>query len=607
MSKGRRAADRRREREKSHGLADAPDGLTNPGLAEGTASARAATAIGPAWEADPEQEFAEALTGDAGLSEVAEVTAVRERPTAEPKRGGRVVVRAGPDAGAVVVLSRTPALVGRGAAALVQLTDPKVSRAHLELRYLAEDGLWLVEDQGSRSGTLLNGALLESPAEIQHGDLLHVGESELRFLWHDALPEARADEPEEQTGTRTRPAAAFDEPTQTIRRAPGSEAREGGQRPSSIVVAALVGAALLVLTGAVVGGYFAFFHQRSDQAQIQLQVETLLSDARRLLGELKLEDARSRLETVLALKPGDPDAQSLLRMVDSEGKARAALEEARRLFDEGRHDEARKALMRIPDASGFAHGRDRLRAAIGEAERTASLRLIEGLIDEGKLDEAMALLAQHLERWPKDEAARALELRIEKKRGAQPAEHPAVIAARRAFRDGNLAKARVLVEAESTRGTRSAQRYLADLDTFEAALQKGERHLQVMNPRGARPALERAFGLLGRLGGKGSRVMERRVQKPLSNALYLDAMGKQQRGDECGWAQDILKAYDANGADSKVKAQKRAVDSKAKQGLLRARAAASDNPERGRQIAREHLCFAPALSSTGKALRKMLR
>lgn len=62
--------------------------------------------------------------------------------------------------------------------------DPWLSRFHA--RVTRKLGHFYVEDLGSRNGTYLNGGRLRSRSPLAHGDLLALGELELRFLVEDA-------------------------------------------------------------------------------------------------------------------------------------------------------------------------------------------------------------------------------------------------------------------------------------------------------------------------------------------------------------------------------------------------------------------------------------
>ena len=67
--------------------------------------------------------------------------------------------------------------LGRALDNELPLTDPSVSRHHLELRW--EAGAWLARDLGSRNGSTLNDRRLEGEAALAPGDRLRLGEVEL--------------------------------------------------------------------------------------------------------------------------------------------------------------------------------------------------------------------------------------------------------------------------------------------------------------------------------------------------------------------------------------------------------------------------------------------
>lgn len=85
----------------------------------------------------------------------------------------RVVVLDGPDRGRSLELERGTAIVGKGEAADLVLTDKKTSRAHAELALL--DGGVRLRDLGSTNGTFFRGArvegalVLEPPFEVTIG------------------------------------------------------------------------------------------------------------------------------------------------------------------------------------------------------------------------------------------------------------------------------------------------------------------------------------------------------------------------------------------------------------------------------------------------------
>ena len=93
----------------------------------------------------------------------------------------RVTVLASPalEPGTSIELSNA-AGVGRGAENAIRLDgDTTVSSRHATLDSRA-DGLW-VEDAGSTNGTFVNGVRVSEPRRLSVGDVIRVGETDLRF------------------------------------------------------------------------------------------------------------------------------------------------------------------------------------------------------------------------------------------------------------------------------------------------------------------------------------------------------------------------------------------------------------------------------------------
>ena len=69
-------------------------------------------------------------------------------------------------------------LIGRSEKATIRVDDDSVSRRHARL--YRDGNRWVVEDLGSRNGTLLNGQRLAAPAEARAGDAIRVAETVIR-------------------------------------------------------------------------------------------------------------------------------------------------------------------------------------------------------------------------------------------------------------------------------------------------------------------------------------------------------------------------------------------------------------------------------------------
>jgi len=104
----------------------------------------------------------------------------RERGGSKPV--GRLVVVTSPalQAGEEHAIDSSPLLVGRGADNDMPLVRDEFSsgrHARVEPR---RDGVW-IEDIGSTNGTFVNGVRLTTPRKLSPGDVIRIGETDLRF------------------------------------------------------------------------------------------------------------------------------------------------------------------------------------------------------------------------------------------------------------------------------------------------------------------------------------------------------------------------------------------------------------------------------------------
>jgi pSer/pThr/pTyr-binding forkhead associated (FHA) protein len=95
---------------------------------------------------------------------------------------GRLIVLQSPalETGDLVTLDSHPLTIGRGSANDVSLPEDEYSstrHARLEPR---RDGVWL-EDIGSTNGTFVNGIRLTRERRLVPGDVVRIGETDLRF------------------------------------------------------------------------------------------------------------------------------------------------------------------------------------------------------------------------------------------------------------------------------------------------------------------------------------------------------------------------------------------------------------------------------------------
>lgn len=85
-----------------------------------------------------------------------------------------------------------PFIIGREDNLPLTIPKPSISRKHLRLDQ-RDHGL-VVTDLKSRNGTYLNRNRIDRPTVLQHGDILHIGDVEMRLIQSEA-----EDEPEDDT------------------------------------------------------------------------------------------------------------------------------------------------------------------------------------------------------------------------------------------------------------------------------------------------------------------------------------------------------------------------------------------------------------------------
>ncbi len=95
---------------------------------------------------------------------------------------GRLVVVKSPDLdeGQDFELDSTQLTIGRGGQNDIAIGSDEYASARHARFEPRQDGVW-VQDLGSTNGTYLNGMRLEHPRRLTEGDIVRVGETDLRF------------------------------------------------------------------------------------------------------------------------------------------------------------------------------------------------------------------------------------------------------------------------------------------------------------------------------------------------------------------------------------------------------------------------------------------
>jgi hypothetical protein len=107
--------------------------------------------------------------------------------------GGMQASRPGLDTGHLVVvksadlergedfeLNSAQLTIGRGSQNDIAIASDEYASARHARFEPRQDGVW-VQDLGSTNGTYLNGTRLDRPRRLSHGDIVRVGETDLRY------------------------------------------------------------------------------------------------------------------------------------------------------------------------------------------------------------------------------------------------------------------------------------------------------------------------------------------------------------------------------------------------------------------------------------------
>jgi pSer/pThr/pTyr-binding forkhead associated (FHA) protein len=101
---------------------------------------------------------------------------------AAPAPSGRLVVASSKavDEGSVYEAGPVPVTIGRGQDNTVPLVGDEFASAHHARIEARRDGIWIV-DLDSTNGTFVNGGRLDGRRRLRVGDVIQIGQTELRF------------------------------------------------------------------------------------------------------------------------------------------------------------------------------------------------------------------------------------------------------------------------------------------------------------------------------------------------------------------------------------------------------------------------------------------
>ncbi len=103
-------------------------------------------------------------------------------PAPSPIQTGRLVVLKSPalEEGTTLDLDSAVLTIGRGGQNDVPLEEDEFTSARHARFEPRRDGVW-VQDRGSTNGTYVNGSQIDRPRRLAPGDVVRVGETDLRY------------------------------------------------------------------------------------------------------------------------------------------------------------------------------------------------------------------------------------------------------------------------------------------------------------------------------------------------------------------------------------------------------------------------------------------
>ena len=107
--------------------------------------------------------------------------------------------------GNYLTLGKRTSVIGRSESLPMQVLDDKVSRKHLRIRYDEATGRYLADDMNSRHGVFVNGQQIKSETELNEGDVLRIGNTNLLFTEKDFDDSESALHYYKKVGERDRP------------------------------------------------------------------------------------------------------------------------------------------------------------------------------------------------------------------------------------------------------------------------------------------------------------------------------------------------------------------------------------------------------------------
>ena len=393
----------------------------------------------------------------------------------------------------VFQIAEDRATIGRGEHNDVRIADPRASKEHCRL--VQAGGRWKVIDLESHNGTRVNGEY-RNKAWLDHGDVIVIGQSEIRFGLEG----------------RARAAGAGSAPARAPAGAAAGAAGEEGPRPPRRPDGKTAGEKLLIYGGALLGAVLIFAlaaHMASRTARDTVN-EYVLDEAGKLEANGQWEDAQRYLE-----QHADPSGNQYGKVLQRIRE----LEERRPMMERSiREREALQLLSRMANKiANYNRG--------GSAEPAEILRMMNQLKaeyagTEQELDAARTYPEWYAGQIPEPNVNRTNPLRKLKREWEEACEQAETYRKQEHFREARETLERFVRVREST------------LDAFDLEWLDGE--------------LEKRIGIIDQLAGTYYSSAERRADDLIKKKRWDQAIALyRQVIDNYGIDKYVRKAKEA--------------------------------------------------------------
>lgn len=484
------------------------------------------------------------------------VSAARAAAKRAPQ--AKLVCEAGPSSGQEFVLEGDEVVIGRAADNPVSIPDTSVSRKHALVRK-TDDG-WAVSDLGSGNGTLLNGDAVADETPLSNGDVIRLGDSELRFDAGGASAGAGAPD-DTGDGAQDTGAPARRPPVRTARTGGGSIERStgrgrpvrtsrmqedpeaAGQKKRKLFIA--VGGGLAVILALLVG-WKAIDNKRKaaqavaakQQREHEAEMAGLFKEAKDLVRQGNWADAKAKLVEMTEFDPEYEAKQvaNYLEIADREIPAQKALETAREALKAGEVGKAFTALTAVKTTTQENAVRT-LKNQLDEkiAEKLTEARgLLPFASELEKMEKLKALSEDILVARPEDRDAKELQkqadtaiYRIKNPTIAPPPPDRPWVEVQQRFKSGDATGALSLAQACANKHAPCRQ-LESQIKEFEAKSKK----LESLNEN----ELIGLYALDKKIAGGESSDLSRQIRTQLVSKLFVKASQYKTTGN---WSKAI--------------------------------------------------------------------